>query len=174
MSQRDSGYERIPRDAYATPAWVTHALRPHIDVPDLVWEPAAGEGKMVAALKEWGCDVMSSDIDKGQNFFHFVDATAAKAIITNPPYADADRFIEHALACTEWGMGIVAMLLRADFDHGASRKHLFADCTAFAKKVVLTRRIRWFEGTKGSPSFNHAWFIWNHRHVGPPVIAYGP
>jgi hypothetical protein len=30
MSQRNSGYERKPGDAYETPAWVTRALAPHL------------------------------------------------------------------------------------------------------------------------------------------------
>jgi hypothetical protein len=33
------------------------------------------------------------------------------------------------------------------------RAHLFAHCPTFAKKVVLIRRIRWFEDSNGSPSF---------------------
>jgi len=45
------------------------------------------------------------------------------------------------------------MLLRTDFDHAASRRHLFVDCAMFAKKVVLTKRIRWFEDSNGSPAF---------------------
>ena len=61
------------------------------------------------------------------------------------------------------------MLLRTDFDHAASRAHLFA---MFAKKVVLTKRIRWFEDSNGSPSFNHCWMIWDRQHRGPPTLAY--
>ena len=34
----------------------------------------------------------------------------------------------------------------------------------FAKKVVLTKRIRWFEDSTGSPSFNHCWMIWDRQH----------
>jgi hypothetical protein len=30
----------------------------------------------------------------------------------------------------------------------------------FAKKVVLTKRIRWFEDSTGSASFNRYWMIW--------------
>ena len=70
------------------------------------------------------------------------------------------------------GVRVVAMLLRTDFDHAASRAHLFADCATFAKKVVLTKRIRWFEGSKGSPSFNHCWMIWDREHRGPATLAY--
>jgi hypothetical protein len=70
--------------------------------------------------------------------------------------------------------GLVAMLLRCDFDHAKSRQHLFGGCAQFAKKLILTRRIRWIENSTGSPSFNHAWFIWDWQHQGPPVLVYGP
>jgi hypothetical protein len=42
----------------------------------------------------------------------------------------------------------------------------------FAKKVVLTKRIRWFEDSTGSPTFNHCWMIWDRQHQGPPTLAY--
>jgi hypothetical protein len=47
-------------------------------------------------------------------------------------------------------MGKVAMLLRTDFDHAKGRQHLFGQCPIFAKKLVLTRRIVWFEGPKAA------------------------
>src|SRR5690606_19298825 len=51
MSQRDSGYARKERDLYETPAWVTEALIPHLPrFPKLIWEPAAGSGKMLRVL----------------------------------------------------------------------------------------------------------------------------
>ena len=53
-----------------------------------------------------------------------------------------------------------------------TRRHLFGESTSFAKKVVLTRRVRWIEGSTGAPSFNHAWFCWDRSHSGPPSIAY--
>ena len=61
------------------------------------------------------------------------------------------EFIEHALDSD--GVRVVATLLRTDFDHAATKAHLFADCAMFAKKVV--KRIRWFEDSTGSPSSNH-------------------
>lgn len=89
-----------------------------------------------------------------------------------------DVIREHAIQLMEPVKGFVAMLMRTDFDHAKSRAHLFANCPAFAKKVVLTKRITWFEpepGAKGkSPSFNHAWFIWDWRHEGAPTLAYAP
>lgn len=175
MSQRDSGYVRVPRDAYETPAWVTKALRPHIPPPGIIWEPAAGAGKMADVLRDWECPVIVSDIDAGQDFLRSsLPTPIPDSIITNPPYLLATEFIEQAISFMAHSKGLVAMLLRADFDHAPSRGHLFANSSIFSKKVVLTKRIRWFEGTKGSPSFNHAWFIWDWRHSGPPTIAYGP
>lgn len=188
MSQRISGYERKERDLYETPEWVTEALIPHLPWrPRNVWEPACGTGKMAAVLQEY-MGVWRSDIeDRG---IHVIQGDFLcpvwrlghdyQGIITNPPYEKelAAAFCQRALERTESVGGLVAMLLRTDFDHAKSRSHIFRDCPAFAKKLVLTKRIVWFEpapGEKGkSPSFNHAWFIWDWRHEGPPTIGYAP
>jgi hypothetical protein len=175
MSQRDSGYERRERDLYETPAWVTDALIPHL--PDWrtcelynpeIWEPAAGGGKMAVALRAHGFEVRESDIATGMDFLQVINPPCdLDAIITNPPYALATEFIEHAIDMARPSKGLVAMLLRTDFDHAKTRQHLFSKCSVFAKKIVLTRRIVWFEGPGASPSFNHAWYIWDHGN--PPV-----
>jgi hypothetical protein len=171
MSQRESGYQRKLLDHYEPPAWVTRALLPHLPkFIGKIWEPACGSGKMVAALWQAGFDVVASDIAQGVDFLGQAPETGVSAIITNPPYALAREFIERALHLAD--TRIVAMLLRTAFDHAASRAHLFADCAMFAKKVVLTKRIRWFEESKGSPSFNHCWMIWDRQHRGPPTLAY--
>ena len=173
MSQRDSGYERKERDLYETPAWVTQALLPHLPPPPLViWEPACGSGKMVTALRDAGYPVLASDIAEGHDFLETA-ALAADTIVTNPPYEAARKFIDRALNFTKERRGIVAMLLRTDFDHAKTRRDLF-ELGPFAKKLVLTKRIKWFEESTGQPSFNHAWFIWDWKHIGPPILAYGP
>jgi hypothetical protein len=173
LSQRESGYERKAFDQYETPAWVTLALIPHLPVlGGTVWEPAAGSGKMVAVLRQAGFEVLGTDVTAGTDFLCSSPQGGVRAIITNPPYALAREFIEHALRFD--AVRITAVLLRTDFDHAATRAHLFADCPAFAKKLVLTKRIRWIEGSTGSPSFNHAWFMWDGAHRGPPKLAYEP
>jgi hypothetical protein len=178
MSQRDSGYERKERDLYETPAWVTYALFPHIHKRiDAIYEPAAGSGKMLAALAETGRWIVGADdISEGRDFLDCDQERMghARAIITNPPYVLAREFIERALELTAPRYGVVAMLLRTDFDHAKTRQYLFGDNPSFSKKVVLTKRIQWFEDSKGSPSFNHAWFIWDHKHQGAPTLAYAP
>jgi hypothetical protein len=174
MSQRDSGYERKANDLYETPAWVTRALIPHIrrDIR-LIWEPACGSGKMVRELCDGlDCLVYGSDISGKHPVDFLQSCDNAEAIITNPPYGLADEFIQRGLTATARDQGMVAMLLRTDFDHAQTRQHLFQS-KQFAKKLVLLRRIRWFENTTGSPSYNHAWFIWDWKHQGPPTLAYG-
>ena len=124
MSQRVSGYERKERDLYETPEWVTEAL-----VRDLggrkfsrVWEPATGSGKMWNILQtNWTCQ--GTDIVTGYDFLMMERvcgepvADDIDAIISNPPYELATEFVEHALKLMEPVDGLVAMLLRTDFDH---------------------------------------------------------
>jgi hypothetical protein len=162
VSQRESGYERIERDLYETPEWVTTAVVPHLGLATRLWEPAAGGGKMAKALT--AADFLAQRHAP-------LEITYPHGIVTNPPYALAAEFIEHALDLMR-PSGMVAMLLRTDFDHAKGRAHLFAGCKAFAKKLVLTKRIVWFDRPGAAPSFNHAWYIWSHSHSGPPVLAY--
>lgn len=173
MSQRDSGYARLENDAYNTPAWCTQALLPHLPArpPVHIHEPASGAGPIVRELERAGYMVSEADIERGRDFLQQRFCLAA-GIVTNPPYGKAQEFIEHAIALMKPRNGFVAMLLRSDYDHAATRQHLF--CHPFAKRVVLTKRIRWIEGSTGSPSFNHAWMLWDWRHKGPPTIAYEP
>src|SRR6516225_4089665 len=55
VSQRVSGYERLPDDAYYTPQWVVEALLPHIPKRvTTILEPAAGNGAIVKVLQRAG------------------------------------------------------------------------------------------------------------------------
>lgn len=164
MSQRDSGYARLPDDLYETPEWVTAALLPHMKGVQYIWEPACGNGSMAKALATWpNVRVRATDKARGVDFFS-VAHCHHDAVITNPPYSHAEAFIVHALKLTRPQRGRVAMLLRIDFDSARSRQHLFGRCKQFDKKLVLTSRIRWIPGSTGSPSFNHAWYVWDWNH----------
>jgi len=195
MAQRNSDYARKPLDLYSTPTWVTLALIPHMPDIESVWEPACGNGAIIRALKDHGItSVVGTDIAMGPEFDFMrqgplnspLTSPSRVDIITNPPYCMAQAFVERALTLQFGGGGRVAMLLSNDFDHAKTRRHLFADCPIFAKKVTLTRRIVWFDpaeenarrkvaGLKplGGPSAIHAWYLWDHLHDGEPTIGWG-
>lgn len=195
LSIRASGFARIPAELYQTPAWVLDVLAMHINLTGLsVWEPACGEGHMVRALQAAGAHVTATDIHEhgfeGQaDTFDFLAPMPRTqefyfdSIITNPPYGPGGRtgvaFIEKGLERIPAG-GLLALLLPVDFDSASTRAHLFADCPDFAAKVILRRRIMWFDPPAGekvsTPSANHAWFIWERSHVrrGPAISLYGP
>lgn len=112
MSQRDSGYERIERDEYTTPAWVTAVLSPHLHLAHHVWEPGCGSGVMANALRSAGYNVHETDIETGTDFLKADGLpNLVQCVCTNPPYTLARKFIEHSLLLTKPVGGVVAMLL---------------------------------------------------------------
>jgi hypothetical protein len=88
MSQRENGYQRKLLDPYETRHGVTLALIPHLpEFIGKIWEPACGNGKMIAALRQAAFDVVGNDIAQGVDFPDQAPETGVSAIITNPPYA---------------------------------------------------------------------------------------
>lgn len=183
----DSGYDRIPLDAYWTPPWCTEALLSAMPLRGLVWEPTCGRGDMVRSLRGRGYRVFASDVKQhGQldfgfsqhDFFALSEAPPkVETVATNPPYNEAERFARHAIDLMAPRRGMVAMLFRSEFDSAARRRDLFEE-QPFACKIVLTKRPRWDwwfrDKPKNGPRHNFAWFVWDHRHEGPPVMRWAP
>jgi predicted RNA methylase len=189
----DSGYARVDKDYYPTPGWVVEALAEYVVLESrTIWECACGDGRLAEALRRAGAHaVYCTDVeDRGYaRLDALLDFTTARPkisfldprIITNPPFGKrgktAEAFIEAGL--NHIGRrGLLALLLPVDFDSAASRRHLFADCDAFAVKIVLTRRIVWYErhdGERENPKPNRAWFVWRlPRPTEYPIILYAP
>lgn len=184
MTQRASGYASVALDKFYTPRWVTEALLSVETFAGGVWDPAAGRGDM---LDVFGPDSHGSDIAPERDGIQPIDFFEIKAggrwpnIVTNPPFGVGNRlavqFIEHALEVTMATGGKVAMLLRVDFDSAKTRRHLFAEHSAFAAKYVLLKRIRWtnLPQMAAGPTENHAWYVWDWRkRGGAPSIGYLP
>lgn len=179
----EAGYARQARDFYPTEPWVTRALlmavsfQPSQNWPP-VWEPACGDGRMAAELARAGYDVRCSDIHDygfpGATIHDFLrdPPLPCHSIVTNPPFDLAREFILRALTATEPERGKVAILQRHEFDAPRSNWSLFA--APFAAKLILPRRPRWSDSHKASPRFPYAWYLWDWRHQGDPVIRWLP
>jgi hypothetical protein len=195
MGKHETGYARVERDLYPTPAWVIAALAEHLDLRGLtVWECACGDGRMAEALRRAGCaHVHATDIvDRGNGQHGVFDFLSAQQIptlsrfdliCTNPPFGQGGRlataFIESGLRRLPVG-AMLALLLPCDFDSAKTRVRYFGDCPHFTGKVVLRKRVAWFErndGIREAPKENSGWFIWERsalRVRRPPIILYAP
>jgi hypothetical protein len=196
MGKHGTEYARVERDHYPTPHWVVAAaLAEHVNLGGLLaWEPACGDGRMVEALRSAGCArVYATDIvarggcqDEVLDFLSAQNPKLARApdlICTNPPFGQSGKlattFIEVGLKRLG-NPGLLALLLPSDFDSAKTRARYFGDSPHFVAKIVLTKRIVWFErndGVREAPKENSAWFLWQRsplclRH--PPVVLYAP
>lgn len=180
----EAGFERVEGDRYFTEHWVTKALLARVRFRGLIWEPAAGRGDMADVLHAAGYEVMCSDIagaslgckSAAESDFltHTSPGDGVFSIVTNPPYVHAEEFIVQALKLTRRASGMVAMLLRNEYDCAATRRYLFEQ-EPFAQKLVLTKRPKWSEAEpKASPRHNFSWYLWDWHHAGRATIGWLP
>lgn len=152
MPQRNSKFERQPSDTYVTPKWVWETL--------YAVEPWARQA--------WDCAPVNANFD-----FLSVDSPEAENIATNPPYGRlAEKFLRYSLHLTYPENGKVAFLLPHSFDTAKGRVELFNE-PPFKVKYTLTKRILWDNlPHTGTPSSNHAWYVWDWDYSGPAVMGW--
>lgn len=181
-------YERQSDDFYPTieADWIVPLLLKFTNPPGDIWEPACGAGHLSRVLEGAGYRVHSTDlVDRGfgQPGMDFLETQrmpeGCRSIITNPPYQRVliDRFVAHALDLTRASGGFLALLVRNEFDAAVSRLWMTQECPSFARKIVLTKRPRWFEPEPGEksagPRHNYAWLVWDWSSNEAPTISWG-
>lgn len=121
--------ERADKDYYATEPAATEWLCQLEQFSKFILEPSCGEGHMSEVLKAHGYNVTSRDLaDRG--FGEVADFLSADNrywfgdIVTNPPYAFAQQFVEKAMQIVQEGSK-VAMFLKLTFLEGKGRARLF-------------------------------------------------
>ena len=191
MGKHETGFARVPRDAYPTPPFCARALAEHVHLTGLrVWEPAAGSSQLARALGSLGARVFASDIDQHPDLdarFNFLapglpaGLRQFDGIVTNPPWGTGNKlavaFIEAGLRRIAGHGGFMALLLPADFDSARTRLHLFHD-QRFLARVTLTSRPVRFERTDGVREAAKeicGWFVWARRVLrspSPPVARH--
>lgn len=157
--ERSSPQRRHPDGFYRTPESATvaliRAIGGHINCA--IHEPACGDGAMARVLSRHGYTVIATDlVDRGYGYGgvdFLVGGRHAPIVITNPPYTLAADFIRTAVP----GARLVAMLLKSDYWHAASRIALY-EAFPPRQQLILTWRLDWTGG--GSPTMNCTWFVW--------------
>jgi len=153
---------RRPTDFYPTPHSIINVLLDRLAgqwTLTRVWEPCAGDGRMVDAMRKRGWDVSSSDIETGTDFFDCKEAQA-KTLITNPPFGRMRPFIDHA-----FNIGVERMALVCNERLWACQKgHEQWQRHRPSRFINLTWREDYL-GKGGSPDRALAISIWNTPHA---------
>lgn len=174
-SERD----REIHDFYATEPRAVELLCDLEQFNKDILEPACGKGHIAEVLKKKGYNVVSYDLidrgygEGGYDFFQCLERDKAVDIITNPPYAKAQEFVEKALSVIRVNYR-VAMFLKLTFLEGQKRKELFAKHPPEVVYVSSSRLLCSLNGTfneKGSAAC-YAWFIWRKGFTGDPRIRW--
>lgn len=163
----NSARGRRQSDLYPTPPEVTVALLQFLNLPKntTIWEPAAGEGDMLYAIRACGYgSSFGTDVSEG---FDFLSPDVFKRlltgfdwIITNPPFSLAEDFIRRAAEIEK----PFVMLLKAQYWHAAKRMALFEEIPP-SYILPLTWRPDFFfkereSGDSGSPLMDVMWCVW--------------
>jgi len=185
------GNERDPHDYYPTPPWCVHRLLEKIDLnANGVWlEPAAGNGALVKATNNWfdttgkptPATWITNEIRQEESADYHRDFTALSTLklfqekeidvfITNPPFALADIFLEHALRLRNASgePPIIVMLLRLQWMATRGRAALMQQHTPTL--AVLPDRPN-FTTTGNGDMCEYAWHIWEHpKHKASTIM----
>jgi hypothetical protein len=141
-------------------------------IPLHVWEPAAGTGAIASVLRDAGHTVSCSDVfDHGLPGCMIVDylgampPLGARALITNPPFRLAERFLRKALGEVDY----VALLVRTNFVMEGVRRMPFLQANPPTRLWLSTRRLPMMHrhnwaGNRSSSNTPHAWAVWQ-RHA---------
>ena len=159
-------------DLYETPACATRALirTGILDQFPRIFEPAAGRGAISRELKAQGWFVVTHDlvqydgadpgIRAGINFFEASELVALDAIVTNPPYRLADRFIRKGL---ELGVPTI-VLLRLMALEGAKRSDIMAHLRHVyigIERLPMMHREGWTGPKLETAAMPFAWFYFH-------------
>lgn len=167
-------------DPYFSPpeaAWSLLHLETE-NLPDVIWEPAAGDGALVIPFQKAGFTMLASDLVdyglhgciSGLDYLTAEPMPEAKGIVTYPPYRLAVKFAEKALKETPY----VALLLRTNFLESTSRmpffqKHPPARIWISSRRLPMMHTHGW-QGPQATNNTCFAWFIWDERSEQKRVV----
>jgi hypothetical protein len=146
------------RDFFQTPNYATDLVAPFLCPEWVVWECAAGRGKILTRLQHHGIATFGSDLLEGINFLDTQEEPRGfDAIVTNPPFSLKRQFYE---TCMSYGRPF-ALLLPMDFCGWI----LNAMQDPKAQWIAPTRRIDYItptgkSGGESTAQYHSGWFCY--------------
>lgn len=185
---------REENDFYATdPYAIDNSIRffEEIGLSDNLWEPACGNLHLSCRLKEYGYNVVSSDLVKRNEYcikLDFLQSTKmlknSEDIITNPPFKLASDFVKKSMELLNYGR-LAVFLLKIQFLETETRAELFKNC-GLKYVGVFSNRIccamngefdKYFKQDKITGQYRggtqcYAWFVFQKGYNGEPVLKF--
>lgn len=158
------------RDQCQTPDYALEPLLPYLAGKRFIWEPAAGEGRIVRYFEKAGHLVIPGDILTGQNFFT-ATAPQCDALITNPPFSVKYPFIARAFEiCVPLGLPF-ALLIPVSAIGAAGCNQLMAKYESDTGIILPDKRIDYYmpnKGDEGTSQFPSLWLC--YKLLDKPIV----
>ena len=175
--------ERQNEDYYATHPEAAEWLikLEYFDGKD-IWKCASGENHLANVFKDAGFTVRTSDIIKRTEETEVIDFLTYEGewkghIVTNPPYKNAQEFIEKALSIVPEGKK-VCMFLKVQFLEGKARRKMFEKYPpkriwVSSSRILCAKNGDFERMIKGGGSaMAYAWFVWEKGYEGDTVVKW--
>jgi hypothetical protein len=172
--------QRPVSDYYATPAPIARVLLDNENFAGSILEPCVGEARVIEhVLAERGfTDITCYDLvgegDERRDFFDVVNQY--DCIVTNPPFSEHVRFIQHA---KKLARRKIALLLPINYLTGKERHSVVWEDREFplARVYILNRGVGFlnddpFAERVPPTQLYCAWFIFERTHQGPPQLQW--
>lgn len=168
--------DRVNNDYYPTPPIAVQCLLNNSDVPQSIWEPAAGRGHISKELIRCGRTVVSTDlfsyedclvpVEPGRDLLT-TEMPDVDGVVTNPPFKK--NLPEALVRRMTAEYGYVAIFSRITFMESHQRHGLFTENPP-SDVIVLSQRVNCYEdflninhGIGGMIAY--AWYVWDDRRL---------
>ena len=185
LAGSNSATEKADNEFYSTnPKALEMLLDTYKFTGNTFLEPCVGDGNLAKVIKQrYGKEMDCIDIvDRGYpntivaDFLTYITDKKYDAIITNPPFSLAQRFVEKGLSLLKEN-GQMVMFLKIQFLESAKRKKFLNTYPPKCIYAFSDRMATWKNGEKLDPkgnkwqtTFFHAWFIWENGSITEPVV----
>jgi hypothetical protein len=166
---------RSGNDWWPTPGCLTTAFIRYVlpFLPEgIIWECAAGDGRMARAMQAAGRSVIATDIAPAHpdvaplDFLRSAPPQAGLLAVTNGPFSNQTAFMARGLQLMDRGC-IAGLVLLARLDHLQAEERVDV-LNRVTLAVYCNWRVRWIPGSRGNPRWTNVWLAWLLNHPRQP------